>query len=110
MGTIFVDLDGTIVHHNYDPVLTTDVFLPGALFKLNKWSEDYEIIITTARSEADCLHVMGKMNNYGVKIKQWVFNLGTGPRYLINDTKEGEAKARAIEVPRNQGLAWVELC
>lgn len=109
MGTIFVDLDGTLVYHNYDPVGVDDRFLPGALTKLYTWSKTHDIIITTARSESDCQDVMGWLNTLEINIKKWIFNLATGPRWLINDTKDGEMKAKAIEVQRNRGLLGVEL-
>jgi len=109
--TIFVDLDGTLVEHNYEPTIKTDVFLPGALEMLKAWHDQgHKISITTARGYKEARGAMLKIRSYVSPSVQIIVRCTTGIRVLINDrSPEGENKAFAINVNRNEGLAGVVL-
>ena len=47
--TYFIDIDGTLVKHNYDPENIPEEFLPGALDFLKSISSEC-VILTTSRS------------------------------------------------------------
>ena len=107
-STIFVDLDGTLVEHNYNPDEQEERFLPGALTFLLKMEEKgYHIILTTARSQENCQKFLELMASYGFVFHDCLFNLPTGPRIIINDNKPDSKepyKAVALNVERNRGL------
>lgn len=108
--TIFLDVDGTIVKHNYTPEHNGDIFLPGAPEKMNEWSErGFTIIFTTARTPEESYLVRKTIETCLGKEFRWIYNLGTGPRYLINDHDGDIAKAMAINVKRNVGLENVTI-
>lgn len=108
-GTMFIDLDGTIVKHNYEAGCAQDKFLPGAIDKLIEWSDLYDLVITTARSERECEHVRVSLMMKKIFIKQWIYNLNTGCRILINDEKDEHIKARAIRIKRDEGLLGISV-
>lgn len=97
-SSFLVDIDGTIVEHN------TDRLLPGAVEKIREWrSAGHLVILTTARSSVP---------PWLVEHDAFLTSLGPGPRVLINDAKPqwpGGQMAQAFTVPRNVGLAALEL-
>ncbi len=111
--TIFCDIDGTIVYHktikDLDEILESDgqiveELLPGVK-ELWECFDDDVIIITTARDikYKNMTENIFKLNN--LRYDQILFNLGTGPRVLINDTPDIRVqKANAINVKRNGGF------
>jgi hypothetical protein len=111
--TLLVDLDGTLVFHNANPLEDKDVFLPGAIAWLKDAKEKgYFIVLTTARAYTACLPIMKVLKEQGFIFDRLLFELPTGPRILINDGPEkGAVKAIAHNVPRNLGvgtLGWIE--
>jgi predicted secreted acid phosphatase len=109
--TIFIDLDGTLVFHNYHPNSQVDIFLPGAIeFLINSRSKGYYCVLTTNRSESNCkgtISSLQKLINF--KFDRTIFDLPVGIRILINDNKDDEVRALAIPINRNIGLYGVDV-
>jgi len=101
-----VDLDGTLVFHNYDPDIVSDVvILPNIKFFQKKLAEGAELCLMTARDEKQVSEVLFMLEGeYGLTFKNVLCNLPAGQRFLVNDykTKE-ELKAFAINVERDKG-------
>jgi len=100
-GTLFIDIDGTIVDHG------TDVPLPGAVEKINEaYDKGYMIVLTTLRGEGyttqskfSCPETLRLLRAIGVKYHTVIWNCPS-PRIVIND--EGAA---AIKHPANGSWA-----
>lgn len=105
--TIFVDLDGTLVYHNYFPNIVDDIFIPGSLEKIREWvSLGHKVIVTTGRSQEDGAQVI---RAFPPEVS-FLWDCGTGGRFLINDHKTGESdKAWAINVMRDEGIDGLSL-
>lgn len=96
-GTLFIDIDGTIVDHG------TDEPLPYAVEKINRaYDRGYTVILTTLRGEGytgdslySCASTLRLLKAIGLKYHTIIWNCQS-PRIVIND--EG---ARSIEHPSN---------
>jgi predicted mannosyl-3-phosphoglycerate phosphatase (HAD superfamily) len=104
-GTIFLDLDGSCVIHNYDPENVADVFIPAALDWIkDRYIEGYRIVITTSRRKEHCKGVGLLFGKEGIQLTGIINGLGTGIRILVNDHQFGaEDKAVAMNPLRD---AW----
>ena len=114
MKTIFCDIDGTLLEHHGDVVkqLKSDpVVLDGCMDKLVEWDrKGYTIILTTGRRESMRTATEKQLNSIGIFYDQLVMGIGSGPRYLINDSKSnGDETAYAIQTQRNEGIKNVEI-
>jgi predicted mannosyl-3-phosphoglycerate phosphatase (HAD superfamily) len=102
--TVFLDIDGTIVKHNYNPEIYDDIFVKGAEEVLRELQEkNYLIILVTSRIQKHCerlLEVLARKRIFVTLIS----DLPTGRRILINDKKYNEDKAIAINVKRDGGF------
>lgn len=115
--TIFCDIDGTLltkIGTISDSVLaekteTQQKSLPGVLDKLNEWEgKGYCIVLTTARPESLRKFTEKQLLKRGIFYHQLVMGITPGIRVLINDkSSNGEEKAKAINVNRNEGLGKV---
>jgi hydroxymethylpyrimidine pyrophosphatase-like HAD family hydrolase len=106
-ATIFIDLDGTIVKHNYDPENIDDIILPGVIEILQTYMYlDCDLILTTARSLKHCRKIIKKLSKeYEIEFSNIITDLSAGIRILINDNKELEKnKAICINVERDKGF------
>lgn len=107
--TLFIDLDGTLVFHNYHPREVEDQFLPGALDFLEKARAlNNYCVLTTNRSEENSRAVISALRNLiGFSFDREIYELPVGIRVLINDNKNDEVRAIAIPLERNKGLERV---
>ena len=113
-GTIFCDMDGTIVAHEDIPTYDHPLeVLPGSISKLNQWSEQgYKIIICTARNPADEDNLRISLSEAGIPFHQLIMGVPSGPRHVINDRKPSAllvSQASSQEIPRNMGIENVNL-
>jgi hydroxymethylpyrimidine pyrophosphatase-like HAD family hydrolase len=102
--TWFIDLDGTVLDHNAH-LRDGDRLLPGVI---EFWStipaHDY-IVITTGRSDQYRKSTLALLQKNGLRYNFALFNLPTGERIIINDTKPAGLKtAIAWNVVRNKGF------
>ena len=103
-GVIFLDIDGTLVEHNYNPSTKPEHYLTGTLSYLMA-NLDKAVILTTSRPEGYTIKVRKYLEANRVKVIAVIPNLPMGKRILINDHKPGEEqKAIAINVIRDVGI------
>lgn len=106
--TLFIDIDGSLLYHTHS---TSKIFTEkpqvtaGVMEKLNEWAKkDYCIILTTARKESMRAVTEKQLAEVGIFYDQLVMGLGLGPRYIINDEKEGQETAFGITIKRDGGF------
>lgn len=108
--TIFIDLDGTLVEHNYDPQRTDDIILHGTVETLLRWRDDgHRLVLTTARCQIDCERFIARMRHHGIVFSHVVCDITAEPRVLINDRKGTARKAFSVNIDRNRGIGEVLL-
>jgi len=111
-GTIFCDLDGTLIKHVSVPSESGDdiVLLEGAVEKLNEFrAKGYLVVLTTSRSQANLFGVLEKLRTLGLECDQIICDLPVGPRHLINDSKDQEVRAFAHALTRDVGIKDVKI-
>lgn len=111
-GTVFVDLDGTLVKHVEVPSETGEEIklLPGSVEKLKEFQErGLMIVLTTSRPQHKIIHVAAKLRAAGLVFDQIISDLPLGPRHLINDSKDSEVRAYAYPLKRDAGIGALEL-
>lgn len=99
-GTLFIDIDGTIVDSG------TEEPLPGAVEKINKAYDDgFMIVITTMRgrgyvmeSHLSCQETLKLLKGIGLKYHSVIWNCPS-PRTIIND--EG-----AVAINHKPNSSW----
>ena len=97
--TWFVDVDGTILYHqtNYSldeliEVLGEDSFnyehpIVSAVEFFQVLPETDIIVVATARENRHIDHTLNVLEYIGMPFDQWIFDLGSGPRVVVNDIK-----------------------
>jgi uridine kinase len=111
-GTIFCDLDGTLIKHVPVPSYSGDdiELLEGSVEKLKEFREQgYLIVLTTSRSQTNIFGVLERLRSMGVECDQVICDLPIGPRHLINDSKGSEVRAVAHALVRDAGLKDVKI-
>ena len=122
--TWFVDVDGTIIKHSTNEELDDMIFkfrdksylaetpIASAIeFFKNRPKKD-RIIIATAREKRHIEHTLKVLRHHGMPFDDYVFELGAGPRIVVNDTKPpGVAgnkdplkTAYGLDVERDEGI------
>lgn len=105
--TWLVDIDGTILPHN-GHLTGQDVLLPGVVKLWQSFGPADVVILMTGRAEKFRAATLGILEAAGLRWDQALFDLPTGERVLINDTKpSGLRTAHAVCVPRDAGLSGV---
>ena len=97
--TWFVDVDGTILHHHTNDSLDKlieeygdDSFkyeqpIVSAVEFFQDLPETDIIVIATAREKRHIDHTLNVLEYIGMPFDQWIFELGAGPRVVVNDIK-----------------------
>lgn len=113
--TIFLDIDGTIIHHcenMVEQITGTHKLLDNAIEKLMEWErKGYNIILTTGRKESYRARTEAMLDKLGVPYDQMVMGIGGGVRVLVNDRKLDNTNdtAIAINLERNEGIGKIEI-
>ena len=122
--TWFIDIDGTIVKHLYNESIDEAIEQAGkeshlrekplgeSIKFLNSLPESDTVVLTTARDSKHEDHTVNMLNHYKIRYDKIIFDLRSGPRYLINDIKPvgvvGNDKpikmAFAVNVERDEGI------
>jgi len=104
--TIFMDIDGTLVPHNYDPEHIPDTLIKKSVDYLKKEMLGSVIFLVTSRSYEHAHPVEALLRYEGVYIQGIISGLPTGQRILVNDYKNisDEPKAIALNVPEGVGV------
>jgi hypothetical protein len=113
-GTIFCDLDGTVVEHQdvprYDRPLRV---LPGSREKLAQWiDEGFLVVLTTARPQTEQSQLEQALREQDVPFHRLNMGLPSGPRYVINDRKPSAMLVPQVvsyEVSRNEGITHISI-
>jgi len=123
--TWFIDIDGTIVNHMSNQELDQAIGSMGeeshllektidkSLEFMNSIPSEDTVVLTTARDTRHKQHTLKMLEHFGIRYDEIMFDLRSGPRYLINDIKPvgtaGNAKplntAHAINVERDKGIS-----
>lgn len=107
--TIFCDIDGCILKHEWPPdVNRIPELLEGAFIKFTEWNrQGHKIILTTARTSNYRDVTIRALNSHRLPFNELLMDLPCGRRILINDVKPEEAElqtAIAYNLKRNAGL------
>jgi|TARA_B100000519_G_C14139394_1_gene389111 hypothetical protein len=122
--TWFIDIDGTIVKHASNEQLDdaieemgdysylTEEPLKKSVDFLNNIPSSDTIILTTARDKRHKDHTIKMLKYYEIRYDRLMFDLRSGPRYLVNDIKpvgvvgnsEPLKMAFAVNVERDVGI------
>ena len=113
-GTIFCDIDGTLVVHEDRPDYSRlPQLLPGAREKLRNWiSQGFCVVLCTARAKQDEPRLAAMLRELDVPYHQLVTGLPSGVRILINDRKPHAMftpQAASLEIVRDQGIGALEI-
>tara|TARA_R100001198_G_C5055143_1_gene109095 strand:- start:75 stop:485 length:411 start_codon:yes stop_codon:yes gene_type:complete len=123
--TWFIDIDGTIVNHMSNQELDQAIRSMGeqshllektidkSLEFMSSIPSEDTVVLTTARDTRHKQHTLKMLEHFGIRYDEIMFDLRSGPRYLINDIKPvgtaGNAKplntAHAINVERDKGIS-----
>lgn len=104
-----IDIDGTILRHNGHKSGEEEL-LPGVKQFWSTIPPEDEIILLSARNEADEKQTLDILNQYGIRHDRVIFGLPTGERILINDAKPGGlVTAIAVDVKRDTGLQDLDI-
>ena len=124
--TWFVDIDGTILKHRNNAEINGTLFagtegteadgeelLPSVAEFFSTIAHDH-IVLTTARLAIHKTVTEAALKRFGIPFDHIIYDLGSGPRILINDVKPADAEdnilekeletAYAVNVKRNGGL------
>ena len=108
--TLFVDLDGTLVRHNYDPENVQEVILEERVISLQKLidkePENVFVVITTSRSIGHAAIALAALKAVGFEPDHLICNLPSGTRVLINDSSSSEKKAICINLQRDKDSSF----
>ena len=122
--TWFIDIDGTVVKHLCNDSIDSAIEKEGekshlmetpikqSINFLNSIPLNDIIVLTTARDSKHKDHTLKMLEHFNIKYDRILFDLCSGPRYVINDTKPvgvvGNKKpiqtAFAINVERDVGI------
>tara|TARA_Y100000296_G_scaffold48863_1_gene56002 strand:- start:46 stop:459 length:414 start_codon:yes stop_codon:yes gene_type:complete len=128
--TWFIDIDGTIVKHSSNDQIDQAIIsdgdksylmeepIKGSVEFLKNIPKDDTIILTTARDKKHKQHTLKMLDHFQIRYDKVMFDLRSGPRYLVNDIKpvgvvgnsEPLKTAFAINVERDKGITQDKLC
>jgi len=111
MKTIICDIDGTLLNYLHDKALDGNydeehVLLPGAAEKMRQWEVmGCRIIIITGRRESERDRTVAELKKSRIPYDMLLMGFADTGRVLINDIgKQGQCKAHAVSLPRDQGF------
>lgn len=109
--TWLIDLDGTIVKHNYYLSNNKDLFLKGVRVFLKKIPKNDVIIFLTSRKKKFKKSTISFLLKNKVRFNSIIFDLPFGERILMNDIKpKNKLKtAMSINLIRDRGLSKFQI-
>ena len=109
--TWLIDLDGTIVKHNYYLSNNKDLFLKGVRVFLKKIPKNDVIIFLTSRKKKFKKSTISFLLKNKVRFNSIIFDLPFGERILMNDIKpKNKLKtAMSINLIRDCGLSKFQI-
>ncbi|MDC0333397.1 hypothetical protein OAN01_00150 [Candidatus Pelagibacter sp.] len=109
--TWLIDLDGTIVRHNYYLSNNKDLFLKGVRVFLKKIPKNDVIIFLTSRKKKYKKSTISFLLKNKVRFNSIIFDLPFGERILMNDIKPKNKLKTAISInlKRDFGLSKFQI-
>tara|TARA_Y100000389_G_C17372824_1_gene469964 strand:+ start:570 stop:944 length:375 start_codon:yes stop_codon:yes gene_type:complete len=109
--TWLIDLDGTIVRHNYYLSNNKDLFLKGVRVFLKKIPKNDVIIFLTSRKKKFKKSTISFLLKNKVRFNSIIFDLPFGERILMNDIKPKNKLKTAISInlKRDSGLSKFQI-
>ena len=109
--TWLIDLDGTIVRHNYYLSNNKDLFLKGVRVFLKKIPKNDVIIFLTSRKKKFKKSTISFLLKNKVRFNSIIFDLPFGERILMNDIKPKNKLKTAISInlKRDFGLSKFQI-
>ena len=109
--TWLIDLDGTIVKHNYYLSNNKDLFLKGVRVFLKKIPKNDVIIFLTSRKKKYKKSTISFLLKNKVRFNSIIFDLPFGERILMNDIKPKNKLKTAISInlKRDFGLSKFQI-
>lgn len=112
--TYFIDLDGTILEFQCQELLDEAIknpdgyknekLLPNAREFLDGIGNDDVVVITTARTTEYVGHTLKALDYLGVYYDEIIFQCTSGPRIVVNDTKDSGIVGNKMELDTAYGL------
>tara|TARA_B110001450_G_C17509585_1_gene435814 strand:- start:209 stop:586 length:378 start_codon:yes stop_codon:yes gene_type:complete len=109
--TWLIDLDGTLVKHNYYLSNKNDLFLKGACSFLKKIPKNDTIILLTSRKKKFKKSTISFLLRNKIRYNFIIFDLPFGERILINDIKPKKNLKTAISInlKRDFGFSKIKI-
>lgn len=109
--TWLIDLDGTIVKHNYYLSNNKDLFLKGVRVFLKKIPKNDVVIFLTSRKKKFKKSTISFLLKNKVRFNSIIFDLPFGERILMNDIKPKNKLKTAISInlKRDFGLSKFQI-
>ena len=109
--TWLIDIDGTIVKHNYYLSNNKDLFLKGVRIFLKKIPKNDVIIFLTSRKKKFKKSTISFLLKNKVRFNSIIFDLPFGERILMNDIKPKNKLKTAISInlKRDSGLSKFQI-
>ena len=109
-GTVFCDLDGTLVLHEALPTYSKPLVLTEGAAEFLKVLEenDYELVICTARSHADEEKIKNALLEANIYFSKLICGLSSGTRILLNDSKPKTGKYTNGEIISDYKKWWIK--
>jgi phosphoglycolate phosphatase-like HAD superfamily hydrolase len=112
MKTIICDIDGTLIEYIDSRTSVNGVYneehkpLPGVIEKIREWEvRGCRIVLITGRRESERKRTETELNRIGIPFDMLIMGFADTGRVLINDIgKQGQCKAHAVSLPRDQGF------
>ena len=110
MKTIICDIDGTIFKYSpngHDAIANEEpVLLPGVKEHFKRWENTgHRIILITGRRESERTRTEEELRYFHIPYDMLIMGFADTGRVLINDIGgQGQCKAHAVSLPRNQGF------
>jgi GTP:adenosylcobinamide-phosphate guanylyltransferase/thiamine kinase-like enzyme len=113
-GTIFCDIDGTLVtHKDHSDFDVSSTILCSGYEKLKSLSDEgHTIILTSSRNEKHRNKLEAYLKDLKIPYDSLVLSLPPGPRFLINDRKPSKPftkQANCFEIVRDSGINLFEV-
>lgn len=101
--TVFLDIDGVIVKHNYE-IDGNEEYIKENIDFIKQLGNIY-LVITSSRKLSQLQHVIKYLSNNGVSVDFVLSDLPTGKRIVVNDSNTVLPKAIAVELKRDEPIS-----
>jgi phosphoserine phosphatase len=108
MGVVFCDIDGVIFKHpgRWDDIAnrTPELIVSSREYLQRHQAAGDTIVLATSRPDSFRRFTERELQRVGIPYHHLLMGMNPGTRVLINDRKNGQCRAVAIDVERDAGL------